>query len=53
MPNDFIDNDISTLIGKGPIRVYNTGDPLTEDYIENRVNIETSETGEIVNIWLG
>ncbi len=46
------DEPISTLNGK-PARVYHTGDMLTDDYIENRANIEMSENEEIVKIWFG
>lgn len=52
MSNEVNDNPISTLIGK-PSRVYTTGDMLTEDFIPDRVNIELSESGEIVKIWMG
>lgn len=45
---------IRELIGR-PLRVYQSGDPLTDDYIANRVNIEVeSLTGTvIVDIWFG
>ena len=46
------DQLISTLIGK-PSRVYSTGDMLTEDYNPERVNIELSDSGDIVKIWIG
>jgi hypothetical protein len=41
------------LIGR-PLRVYHTGDALTDDFVRNRVNIELSKTTElIVDAWLG
>ncbi|WP_096086197.1 I78 family peptidase inhibitor [Agaribacterium haliotis] len=52
MSNEVNDKAISTLIGK-PSRVYTTGDRLTEDFIPDRVNIELSESGKIVKIWIG
>lgn len=52
MTKDLEKQPISTLIGK-PARVYTTGDMLTQDYVENRVNIELSEKGEIVRIRMG
>jgi|GEM_PF-4414577 len=52
MNSEVNDKPISTLIGK-PSRVYTTGDMLTEDFIPDRVNIELSESGEIVKIWMG
>ncbi|MEC4087166.1 I78 family peptidase inhibitor [Pseudoalteromonas rubra] len=52
MSNVVNDEPISTLIGK-PSRVYTTGDMLTEDFVPNRVNIELSESGEIVRVWMG
>ncbi|MCG7562468.1 I78 family peptidase inhibitor [Pseudoalteromonas sp. McH1-42] len=52
MSNVVNDEPILTLIGK-PSRVYTTGDMLTEDFVPNRVNIELSESGEIVRVWMG
>jgi len=52
MSNDFYDSPISILINKTS-RVYKSGDMLTEDYRPDRVNIELSEAGEIVKIWMG
>lgn len=52
MSNELDDKPISTLIGK-PSRIYKTGDMISEDFITNRVNIELSESGEIVKIWMG
>lgn len=43
---------ISILIGK-PSRIYKEGSPVTDDYIPDRVNIEVSQSGEIVKIWMG
>jgi len=43
----------SALIGK-TLRVYHTGDPLTEDYRPDRANIELSPaTQRIVAVWFG
>jgi len=52
MSNEVNDKPISILIGK-PSRVYTAGDMLTEDFMPDRVNIELSESGEIVKIWMG
>lgn len=43
---------IEELIGR-PLRVYKTGEVITQDFISNRVNIETDDQGVIVNIWFG
>jgi hypothetical protein len=41
------------LLGR-PLRVYHTGDALTDDFVRNRVNIELSKTTElIVDAWYG
>jgi hypothetical protein len=43
----------SALIGK-TLRVYHTGDPLTDDYRPDRANIELSPaTQRIVAVWFG
>jgi len=52
MSDDVNDKPVSSLIGK-PSRVYKTGDVLTEDFRADRVNIELSESGEIVRVWMG
>ena len=36
-----------------PLRVYKTGDPITEDFRPERVNIEVSEKQFIKDIWFG
>jgi hypothetical protein len=43
---------VRELIGH-PIRVYKTGDALTRDWRPDRVNIETSTDGIVVDIWFG
>ena len=43
---------IAELVGR-PLRAYQKGDLLTEDYRPERVNIETNEDGEIIQIWFG
>ncbi|MDF1815008.1 MAG: hypothetical protein P1V20_22580 [Verrucomicrobiales bacterium] len=43
---------VKELIGK-TARVYTTGDILTEDYRNDRINIELSKSGIIVRIWRG
>ena len=52
MADEVLQEKVSSLIGK-PIRVYTTVDALTEDYIEERVNIEVSKEGKIVRIRRG
>ncbi len=55
MSDKILKDKVSTLIGK-PIRVYENGDGLTDeydDYVENRVNIEVSDDGTIKQIWCG
>lgn len=52
MPDELLEEKVSVLIGK-KIRVYKTGEMLTDDYIENRVNIEVSQEGLIEKIWYG
>lgn len=52
MSDEILNDKVSTLIGR-PIRVYKTGDILTTDHIEDRVNIEVSDDGIIVKIWCG
>lgn len=44
--------NVRDLIGR-PLRVYKTGEPTTDDWIPERVNIETSDVGIIVDIWFG
>ncbi len=43
---------IKELVGH-PIRVYKTGDGLTQDWRPARVNFETNDGGDIVDIWFG
>lgn len=43
---------LAEIIGR-PARCYTTGDPLTFDYMPERVNIEMSKTAHIVRIWFG
>jgi hypothetical protein len=43
---------IDKLVGH-PIRVYRTGDPLTEDFRPDRFNVETDESRRIVRTWFG
>jgi hypothetical protein len=50
--DDLLSKPIQTLIGH-PVRVYHTGDAITEDYIADRVNIELSGDGVIVRVWMG
>jgi hypothetical protein len=46
-----LDND--NLLGK-TLRVYRTGDPLSDDFDPERANIELSpETEQIVSVWIG
>lgn len=40
------------LIGR-PLRVYKSGEPLTEDWIPMRVNIEIDDASNIQDIWFG
>ncbi len=50
---DSIHNEkIETILSK-EARVYRTGDAITTDFKEERVNIELSENNEIVRIWMG
>lgn len=41
-----------SLVGK-LCRVYRTGDPLTDDFLHDRVNIELGADGRIVKVWFG
>jgi len=43
---------VRELIGHS-LRVYRTGDALTQDWRPERVNIETNELGKIEEIWFG
>ena len=43
---------IRELFGR-PARCYKRGDPLTEDFVPDRVNIEKDDDGAITNIWFG
>jgi hypothetical protein len=43
---------IKELVGH-PLRAYKTGDPLTDDWRPERVNIETDDGGVIVQVWFG
>jgi hypothetical protein len=43
---------VSELAGH-PLRVYKTGDAITEDFRPDRVNIEIDAGGTIVNVWFG
>jgi hypothetical protein len=43
---------IRELVGH-PLRVFKTGDPLTDDWRPDRCNIETNDKKVIVNIWFG
>ena len=43
---------IRELIGR-PLRVYKAGDPLTQDFIQERVNIQVDESRRIADIWFG
>lgn len=52
MGNDVHDELIATLVGK-QVRIYTTGEFLTQDHIPERVNIELSDTRKIVRIWKG
>jgi hypothetical protein len=36
-----------------PVRCYRFGDPITKDYVHNRVNIVHNQRGRIVEIWFG
>ncbi|MGF1624565.1 MAG: hypothetical protein ACFCVH_06750 [Alphaproteobacteria bacterium] len=40
------------LVGK-TLRVYNTGDPLTRDFRQDRANVELGPNQRIVSIWIG
>lgn len=52
MNGNIHDKLISTIIGKA-VRIYKTGDILTQEFIPDRVNIELSNTDKIVRIWMG
>ncbi|MBB3167119.1 hypothetical protein [Simiduia aestuariiviva] len=52
MSNNVHSELIATLVGK-QVRIYTTGDFLTQDHLPDRVNIELSETRHIVRIWQG
>lgn len=43
---------VKELIGHS-LRVYTTGDPITNDWRPDRVNIETDGNGIIVDVWFG
>ena len=43
---------ISDLVGH-PVRIYITGNSLTDDFVFNRINIETDSNGIIVRTWFG
>jgi hypothetical protein len=43
---------IKELVGH-PLRMYKTGDPLTDDWRPDRANIETNDKGVIVQVWFG
>lgn len=43
---------VRELIGR-PFRPYLTGEALTKDFIPDRVNVEYSDRGCIVDIWFG
>ena len=43
---------IRDLFGR-PARCYTQGDPLTDDFVPERVNIEKDKDGAILNIWFG
>lgn len=43
---------VRELIGR-PVRLYTTGDALTSDWRPDRVNIEQSKAGVIVDVWFG
>lgn len=45
-------NTIRELIGR-LVRVYTTGDALTQDWRPERVNIELNDSSKIVDIWFG
>lgn len=47
-----METPVSELIG-WPLRAYRTGDILTDDFVAERVNIETSAEGKIVRLWRG
>ena len=48
------DQDLTTedMIGKS-LRVYHTGDPVTMDYSEDRLNVELGPDDRIVRVWVG
>ncbi len=43
---------IKELTGR-PLRVYKTGDVITQDWKPERVNVELSEKNVIVEVWFG
>ena len=44
---------VRDLIGR-PVRVYKKGDPITKDFVKDRVNIVLDKSGQIiVDIWYG
>lgn len=47
-----METPVSELIGR-PLRAYRTGDILADDFVAERVNIETSAEGKIVRLWRG
>ena len=49
---DSIHNEKIETILSEQARVCKTGDAITTDFKEERVNIELSENDEIVRIWL-
>jgi uncharacterized Fe-S cluster-containing MiaB family protein len=52
MSNNVHDEQISTIVGKS-VRIYTSGDFLTQDHVPERVNIELSAGRKIVRIWQG
>ena len=44
---------VSALIVPDPKRVYRLGDPITQDYIPNRVNVKLDDTDVIIAVDCG
>jgi len=52
MADSIYNEKIETIISK-QARVYKTSDAIIKDFRAERVNIELSENGKIVRIWMG
>ena len=52
MSPDLTHEPVNELIGK-KVRIYTSGDFLTQDHVPDRINIELSEHRVILRIWRG